>query len=83
MSDLSDLAYSTTIEIADKIQKKEISSREALDYFLVRVESLDKTINSVVTIDAERARAEADAADVALARGVSSSDRKPRYERDL
>ena len=69
MSDHADLAYATTIEIADKIQKKEISSREALDYFLGRVESLDKTINSVVTIDAERARAEADEADAALARG--------------
>ena len=72
MSDLSsaaDLAYATTAEVAETIQKKEISSREAVDYFLARVESLDKTINSVVTIDAERARAEADAADAALARG--------------
>ena len=71
LSGLSDLAYATTIEIADKIQKKEISSREALDYFLARVESLDKSINCVVTIDAERARAEADTADAALARGQS------------
>jgi Amidase len=38
-------------------------------YFLTRVEALDKPINSVVTIDAERARAEGDAADAALARG--------------
>ena len=72
MSDLSssaDLAYATTGEVAEAIHKKEISSREAVDYFLARVEALDKTINSVVTIDAERARAEADAADAALARG--------------
>ena len=69
LSGLSDLAYAAAIEIAHKIQKKELSSRETLDYFLARVESLDKTINSVVTIDAERARAEADAADAALARG--------------
>ncbi len=71
LSGLSDLAYATAIEIAHRIQKKELSSREALDYFLARVESLDKTINSVVTIDAERARAEADTADAALARGQS------------
>ena len=71
LSGLSDLAYATAIEIAHKIQKKEISSREVLDCFLVRVESLDKSINCVVTIDAERARAEADAADAALARGQS------------
>ena len=71
LSGLSDLAYATTIEIADKIQKKDISSREVLDYFLARVESLDKSINCVVTIDAERARAEADTADAALERGQS------------
>ena len=71
MSDLSQLAYATTAEVAAMIQRKEVSSREAVDYFLARVEALDKTINSVVTIDAERARAEADAADAALARGAS------------
>jgi amidase len=66
---MSELAYRTTIELAKKIQQREVSSREALDYFLARVAQLDPRINSVVTIDAERARAEADAADAALARG--------------
>jgi hypothetical protein len=40
-----------------------------LDYFLVRVERLDKSINSVVTLDAAQARHEADVADAALVRG--------------
>jgi amidase len=40
-----------------------------LDCLLERIDRLDKPINSVVTLDAERARAEADAADAALARG--------------
>src|SRR5215510_13368772 len=66
---MSDLAYTSAIEVARKIQQREISSREALDYFLARVDHLDKPINSVVTVDAERARAEADAADAAVARG--------------
>lgn len=66
---MSELAYSSAIAIARKIRRKEISSREAVDYFLARVAALDKPINSVVTIDAERARIEADAADAALARG--------------
>jgi amidase len=66
---VSELAYTSAIAIARKIRRKEISSREALDYFLARVAALDKPINSVVTIDAERARTEADAADAALARG--------------
>ncbi len=66
---MAELAYSSAIAIAKKIRDRKISSREALDYFLARVDSLDKPINSVVTIDAARARAEADAADAALARG--------------
>lgn len=66
---VSELAYTSAIEIAQKIRQRDISSREAVDYFLARVEALDKPINSVVTIDVERARAEADAADASLARG--------------
>jgi amidase len=66
---VSELAYSSAVAVADRILQREISSREAVDYFLARVETLDKRINSVVTIDAERARTEADAADAALARG--------------
>jgi amidase len=66
---VSELAYSSANLIARKIRRREISSREALDYFLARVELLDKPINSVVTVDAERARREAEAADSALARG--------------
>ena len=66
---MSELAYVSAIEIARKIRQHDLSSREALDYFLGRVEKLDKTVNAVVTIDAARARNEADAADAALARG--------------
>ena len=66
---MAQLAWSSAISIARKIKAKKISSREALDYFLARVEKLDKPINSVVTIDADRARREADEADAALARG--------------
>jgi amidase len=66
---VSELAYSSAVAIADRIRQREISSREAVDYFLARVETLDEHINSVVTIDAERARTKADAADAALARG--------------
>jgi amidase len=66
---MSKLAYTSAIAIAKQIRQRKISSREALDYFLARVEALDKSINSVVTVDADRARAEADKADAELARG--------------
>jgi len=44
---VSELAWSSAIEIAKKIRKRKISSREAVDYFLARIEKLDKPINSV------------------------------------
>jgi amidase len=66
---MTELAFLSAIEIAEKIREHRISSREALDYFLARIEALDHPINSVVTTDATRARMEADAADVMLARG--------------
>jgi amidase len=66
---LPELAYSSAIAIAKQIRERKISSKEALEYFLARVRALDQPINSVVTIDADRARAEADDADAMLARG--------------
>ena len=66
---MPEYAYSSAIAIAEKIRQGEASSREVVDYFLARVERLDKPINSVVTLDAERARKDADAADAARARG--------------
>src|SRR5262245_56313216 len=68
-STVPDLAYVSALDLADAIRRRQVSSREALEYFLARIASLDKTINSVVTIDAERARAEAVEADRFLARG--------------
>ena len=66
---MRDLAYVSALDLADAIRRREVSSREALEVFLARIALLDKAINSVVTIDAERARAEADEADRLLARG--------------
>jgi amidase len=66
---VSELAYVSAVDLTAAIRRREVSSREALEHFLARIAELDGTINSVVTVDADRARAEADAADQALARG--------------
>jgi amidase len=66
---VSELAYVSAVDLARKIRRREISSTEALEFFLARIATLDRSINSVVTIDAERARAEAAAADESAARG--------------
>ena len=66
---MSDLHWLSAIELATEIREGRVSSREALDHLLDRQARLDGPINAVVTIDAPRARAEADAADAARARG--------------
>lgn len=66
---MDELAYLSTIELAERIRSKVVSSREALDASLARIERLDGETNIVVTIDAERARVAAAAADQALAAG--------------
>ncbi|HUN57906.1 MAG TPA: amidase [Candidatus Binataceae bacterium] len=64
---MTELAFLSAATIAKMISDREISSRQAVDYFLTRIAALDQPINSVVTIDPERARAAADAADAVLA----------------
>ncbi len=54
------------------IANKDVSSRELLDLYLSRVDRLDESVHAVVTLDADRARAAADAADAATARGDST-----------
>jgi amidase len=62
-------ATATARELAKAVRDKEVSSRELLDGYLDRVERLNPAINAVVTLDVDRARAAADAADAATARG--------------
>ncbi|MGO8859251.1 MAG: amidase family protein [Acidimicrobiales bacterium] len=51
------------------IRAKEVSSRELLELFLNRHDELNPAINAVVTLDIDRARASAAAADIATTRG--------------
>jgi amidase len=64
-----ELAYWSATELAARLRKGEVSSREALTVLLERIERLDAPINSVVTTDVERAFEEAAAADERSARG--------------
>jgi len=56
-------------ELVAALRTAEVSARELLDLHLDRIERLDGPINSVVTIEPERARAEASAIDEARAGG--------------
>ena len=56
-------------EIAEKTRAREISAREVIDAHLTRIDDVNLQLNAVTVILADDARAAADAADAALARG--------------
>ena len=62
-------ADQTAVELVAAIEAGQLSSREALEAHLERVEVRNGPINAVVALDAEGARARADEADAAQARG--------------
>src|SRR5216683_1156067 len=67
--DPAGLAFRTAGELTTALANRKISARELLDAAISRIEALDPKINAVVVRDFDRARAAADAADAALARG--------------
>lgn len=66
---MSSHAYSSASRIAMGIREGTTSSRDALEELIDRVARLDGPLNCVVTLDLERARAQADACDAEVADG--------------
>jgi amidase len=64
-----DLCLRPATELAALLRNREVSARELLEAHLDRIERLNPAINAIVTLDADGARAAADAADAALAGG--------------
>jgi len=61
--------YRSAVEVAAEIRSGTIGAREYLEALLERQAELDGPLNCVVTLDADRARREADAADLARSKG--------------
>ena len=59
----------TLKQLRDGLQQGDFSSRELTQHFLDRINALDGTLNSFITVTAEQALAQADAADQARANG--------------
>lgn len=55
--------------MAEAIRRRDVSSVEVLEEHLSRVSKLNPALNAVISLDVERARARAGAADAALSRG--------------
>ena len=68
---MTDIAFDSASALAAAIAARRIGSRELLEHYLARVERHNPALNAIVTLDVERARDRADAADAALARGES------------
>lgn len=66
---MTDLTWLSTRELASRLRTGEVSSREALEAHLDRIDAVNPALNAVVTLDADTARAQASAADEAYARG--------------
>jgi aspartyl-tRNA(Asn)/glutamyl-tRNA(Gln) amidotransferase subunit A len=56
-------------ELADRLRKRQISSVELTRHFLSRIERLNPALNAFITLTADRALADAAAADARLAAG--------------
>ena len=69
MTDLT--VDSTARDQADAVRRREISARELLDLHLARIAERNPRLNAIVSLDEDRARDGAAAADEALARGAS------------
>ena len=67
MGDAADLTHLHAHEMAAALRAGSVSSRELTEAHLARAERQNRALNAWLTIDSERALAEADAADVRLA----------------
>jgi len=66
---VDELVYMPATALAKAIRTKEVSSVEVIEAHLRRIEAVNAELNAVVQLTADTARAEARAADAALARG--------------
>ena len=55
--------------LSSMLRSKEVSSRELTDHFLGRIDTHNGALNAYITVDADGARAAADAADAVIAAG--------------
>ena len=64
-----DILFASARDLATAIRARELSALEVLDAHLAQIEKHNPVLNAVVTLDAERARERARAADAAVRQG--------------
>jgi len=68
---MTDLHFRSATSLMRGLRQGEFSARDLLEHFLARIDRLNPSINAVILQDRPGARARADAADAARARGES------------
>jgi amidase len=68
---LSATLFQSATEATDMIRRKKISSRELTEMLLGQIDAINPGLNAVVELRREKALQEADAADEAIAQGIS------------
>jgi amidase len=66
-----DLCFMTATELAARIRARQVSVTEVVEAHLAQIERVNPRVNAIVTLTAERARADARTADAALAGGTA------------
>jgi len=66
----SDIVFRSAIELSAALRSRELSAREVTEAHLEQIERVNPAVNAVVTLVAERALDEADAADARIASGA-------------
>lgn len=66
---MSNIVFWTATQMAKAIRDRQVSSEEVLEAHLKQIEMHNTKLNAIVTLDKERARQQAKAADEAIAKG--------------
>ena len=67
--DATDLCFTPATELATMIRRRTLSPVDIMDAVLARLEAMKPRLNAYLTVDAERAREQAKAAEAAVMRG--------------
>ena len=67
--DTADLPFLTVTELQARLRAKELTPREAVDALATRIEQVDPAIHAYLSTDLDRARRDAESADVTLPLG--------------
>ncbi len=65
----NDLCFTPATELAAMLRSKKVSAREVMQAYLAQIDRVNPAVNAIVTLVADRAMADAAAADEELARG--------------